>query len=103
MTTSVPAVAFAAVLALVAIGLYGLLVTRSLIRVIVALQILVKGAMVALLLAGRLSGQVQTGQSLALTVIVADTIVAVVALSFAVQVRKHFGSLDVQALTTLKR
>ncbi|MBE3072936.1 MAG: NADH-quinone oxidoreductase subunit K [Acidobacteria bacterium] len=103
MTTSLPAVAFAAVLVLVAVGLYGLLVTRSLIRVIVALQILVKGAMVALLLAGRLSGQVETGQSLALTVIVADTIVAVVALSLAVQVRKHFGTLDVQALTTLKR
>lgn len=103
MTTSLPAVAFAAVLVLVAVGLYGLLVTRSLIRVIVALQILVKGAMVALLLAGRVSGQVETGQSLALTVIVADTIVAVVALSLAVQVRKHFGTLDVQALTTLKR
>ncbi len=103
MTTSLPAVAFAAVLVLVAVGLYGLLVTRSLIRVIVALQILLKGAMVALLLAGRLSGQVETGQSLALTVIVADTIVAVVALSLAVQVRKHFGTLDVQALTTLKR
>ena len=103
MTTSIPAVAFAAVLGLVAVGLYGLLVARSLIRIIVALQILVKGAMVALLLAGRLSGQIETGQSLALTVIVADTIVAVVALSLAVQVRKHFGSLDVEALTTLKR
>jgi NADH-quinone oxidoreductase subunit K len=103
MTTSVPAVAFAAVLVLVAVGLYGLLVTRSLIRVIVALQILVKGAMIALLLAGRLSGQVETAQSLALTVIVADTIVAVVALSLAVQVRKHFGTLDVQALASLRR
>ena len=103
MTASIQSVAFAAVLGLLAIGLYGLLVTRNLIKVVVALQVLVKGAMVALLLAGHLSGQVQTGQSLALTVIVADTIVAVVALSLAVQVRKHFGTLDVQALTTLRR
>ncbi len=103
MNVSLPAAAFVAVLGLLGIGLYGLLVTRSLIRVIVALQILVKGAMVALLLAGRLSGQIQTGQSLALTVIVADTIVAVVALSLAVQVRRHFGTLDVQSLTTLRR
>ena len=103
MTVPLSIATFVVVLGLLGIGLYGLLVTRSLIRVIVALQILVKGAMVALLLAGRLSGQLQTGQSLALTVIVADTIVAVVALSMAVQIRKHFGTLDVQALTTLRR
>ena len=59
--------------------------------------------MVALLLAGRLSGQIQIGQSLALTVIVADTIVAVVALALAVQVRRRFGTLDVGALSTLRR
>src|SRR5512137_639373 len=103
MTVSLPAAAFATVLVLIACGLYGLLVARSLIRIIIALQILVKGAMVALLLAGELSGQIETAQSLALTVIVADTIVAVVALSLAVQIRKHFGTLDVSALTTLRR
>jgi multisubunit Na+/H+ antiporter MnhC subunit len=103
MTLSISAAAFAAVLVLLACGLYGLLVARSLIRIIVALQLLVKGAMVALLLAGRVNGQIQTAQSLALTVIVADTIVAVVALSLAVQVRKYFGSLDVEGLTTLRR
>jgi NADH-quinone oxidoreductase subunit K len=92
-----------AVLGLLGIGLYGLLITRNLIKVVVGLQIVVKGAMVALLLAGRASGQLQTAQSLALTVIVADTIVAVVALALAVQVRRAFGTLDLQALTTLKR
>jgi NADH-quinone oxidoreductase subunit K len=103
MNPSISSAAFAVVLGLLGIGLYGLLISRNLIKVVVALQVLVKGAMVALLLAGRLSGQVQPGQSLALTVIVADTIVAVVALSLAVQIRKHFGTLDVAALTTLRR
>lgn len=96
-------VALVAIFVLVAAGLYGLLVVRNLIKVVVALQILVKGAMVALLLAGRLSGQIQVGQSLALTVIVADTIVSVVALALAVQVRRRFGTLDVGALSTLRR
>lgn len=91
------------VLGLLGIGLYGLAVTRNLIKVVVALQLLVKGAMVAVLLAGRMSGQIGTGQSLALTIIVADTIVAVVALALAVQVRRRFGTLDVSALTTLRR
>ncbi len=103
MSLSLPVLAVVAVLELVGIGLVGLLTTRNLIKVVVGLQILVKGAMLALILAGRLSGQVQTGQTLALTVIVADTIVSVVALAFAVQVRRHFGTLDIQALSTLRR
>ena len=103
MSLSLPLMAAVAVLGLLGIGLLGLLVTRNLIKVVVGLQVLVKGALLALLLAGRLSGQVQTGQTLALTVIVADTIVSVVALALAVQVRRQFGTLDLQALSTLRR
>jgi NADH:ubiquinone oxidoreductase subunit K len=36
-------------------------------------------------------------------VIVADTIVAVIGLALAVQVRKHFGTLDINILRTLRR
>ncbi len=103
MTLSLPLLAAVAVLELVGIGLVGLLVTRNLIKIVVGMQILVKGAMVALVLAGKLSGQLQTAQTLALTVIVADTIVSVIALAFAVQVRRQFGTLDLQALSTLRR
>jgi NADH-quinone oxidoreductase subunit K len=103
MTLPFPLVTAVGVLGLLGLGLVGLLVTRNLIKVVVGLQVLVKGALLALLLAGRLSGQIQTGQTLALTVIVADTIVSVVALAFAVQVRRQFGTLDLQALSTLRR
>lgn len=103
MCISLPLLAAVAVLELVGLGLIGLLVTRNLIKVVVGMQILVKGAMIALVLAGKLSGQLQTAQTLALTVIVADTIVSVVALAFAVQVRRQFGTLDLQALSTLRR
>ncbi len=103
MTLDIPTLAVVAVLGLLGVGLYGLLIVRNLIKVVVAMQIMVKGAMVALILAGRATGQLQTGQTLALTVIVADTIVSVVALALAVQVRRAFGTLDAQALTTLRR
>ncbi len=96
-------VAAVGVLGLLGIGLYGLLITRNLIKVVVALQILVKGAMLALVAAGYVNGRIQVAQSMALTVIVADTIVAVVALALAVQVRRCFGTLDIKALTTLRR
>ena len=87
----------------VGIGLYGLLIARNLIRVIVCLQIAVKGAMLALVLAGKLTGKVPLGQSMAMTVIVADTIVAVVALALAVQAKRLFGTLDLEALSRLRR
>jgi NADH-quinone oxidoreductase subunit K len=91
-----------AVLCLAGIGFYGLLAMRNLVKIIVALQILAKAAILALLAAGKLSGQINLGQSLALTVIVADTIVAAVALAMAVQVRRRFGSMDLEPLSHLK-
>ncbi|MEJ2706812.1 MAG: NADH-quinone oxidoreductase subunit K [Anaerolineales bacterium] len=93
---------FVGVLGLLGVGLYGLMVTRNLIKVVVALQILVKAALLGLILAGNLSGAVNLSQSLAITVIVADTIVAVIGLSLAVQIRRHLGTLDVKALSRLR-
>ncbi len=103
MIFSLPNIAIVVVLGLFGVGLYGVLISRNLIKVVVGLQIAVKGALVAFVLAGRLSSQVDVGQSLALTVIVADTIVAVVALALAVQVRRKFGTLDIPSLTSLRR
>jgi NADH-quinone oxidoreductase subunit K len=103
MNLSVPTVIFIAAAALLGIGFYGLLAVRNLIKVIVALQILLKGMMLGFVLAGRMAGDVTLGQSLAIIVIVVDTIVAVVGLALAVQIRKHFGTLDIKALTTLRR
>jgi len=91
-----------AVMGLVGAGLYGLLITRNLIKVVNALQILVKGALLALVAAGQASEQVNLGQSLAVTVIVADTIVAVVGLGLAVQAKRLLGTLDVKALSNLR-
>ena len=103
MTDTTLTVVIVGVLALVGVGLYGLLAVRNLIKVIVALQIMVKGALLALVAAGSLSGQPTLGESLAATVIVADTVVAVVGLALAVQVRRMVGTLDVQALSQLRK
>lgn len=98
-----PIIVMAAVIGLVGIGFYCLLVTRNMIRVVVGLQIVVKGAMLALVLIGQMRGQGALGQSMALTVIVADTIVAVLGLALAVQVKRRMGTLDLNDLSNLKR
>ncbi|MGE5776218.1 MAG: NADH-quinone oxidoreductase subunit NuoK [Chloroflexota bacterium] len=90
------------IIGLLGVGLYGLLITRNLIKVVMVLQILIKAVILALVLAGKLSGQLGLGQSTAATVIVADTIVAVVGLALAVQVRRRFGTLDVPKISTMR-
>jgi NADH-quinone oxidoreductase subunit K len=96
-------IALLGVLGLIGIGLYGLLITRNLIKVVVALQVLVKGALLALVAAGAVSGKINLGQSLAVMVIVVDTVVAVIGLALALQVKRRMGTLDVKELATLKK
>lgn len=90
------------VIGLLGVGMYGLLITRNLIKIVLVLQILVKSAVLALVLAGKIGANLGLGQSLATTVIVADTVVAVVGLALAVQVRRRFGTLDVTRISTLR-
>jgi len=103
MTLTSSSIFIITVIGLFSIGIYGLMAIRNMIKAIVALQLMVKGAMLAFVLAGNINGNVQQGASMALTVIVADTIVAVIGMALAVQVRKHIGTLDIKALTKLKR
>jgi NADH-quinone oxidoreductase subunit K len=101
MLTSLNVILFG-VASLLGLGLYGLLITRNLIKVVMVLQILIKAVILALVLAGKSSGNMGLGISTAATVIVADTIVAVVGLALAVQVRRRFGTLDVTKISTLR-
>lgn len=98
-----PVIIFMCVIGLLGVGVFGLLIVRNLIKAVIALQVLAKGAMLCLVLAGKLTGQIQLGQSMALTVIVADTIVAVVSLALAVQIRHRFGTLDIKSLSSLRK
>ncbi|MFN8447626.1 MAG: NADH-quinone oxidoreductase subunit K [Anaerolineae bacterium] len=95
-------IALVGVLGLLMIALYGLLILRNLLKIVVALQLLGKAAALALVMAGSISGQLSLGQSLAVTVIVVDTMTAVIALALAVKVRQRCGVLDVRALSTLR-
>ncbi|MEW5869403.1 MAG: NADH-quinone oxidoreductase subunit K [Chloroflexota bacterium] len=95
-------IVLAGIIGLLGIGLYGLMVVRNLIKMVAVLQILVKAAVLGLVLAGKISGQLYLSQSLAATVIVADTVVAVIGLALAVQIRRRMGTLDLKEIATLK-
>jgi NADH-quinone oxidoreductase subunit K len=95
-------IAWVGVIGLLGIGFYGLMACRNLIKIIVALQILVKGALLGLVAAGNINGQINLGQSMVLTVIVVDTIVAVMGLALGVQIRRRLGTLDIRDLSSLR-
>jgi NADH:ubiquinone oxidoreductase subunit K len=84
------------------IGIYGLLASRHLIKVMIALQIVVKAALLALVIAGDVVGQVNLAQSIALTMIVVDTIAAVLGLALIVQIKRRTGVLDTNELARLR-
>jgi NADH:ubiquinone oxidoreductase subunit K len=84
------------------IGIYGLLASRHLIKVMIALQIVVKAALLALVIAGDAVGQINLAQSIALTMIVVDTIAAVLGLALIVQIKRRTGVLDTNELAQLR-
>lgn len=96
------AVLWGTVALLAALGLLALLTRRNLVQLVIGLQLLGKSAALALLVAGRAAGQPALAQSLALSVIVADTIVAVIALALIVQIKRRCGALDIRALSGLR-
>ncbi|MGA2612906.1 MAG: NADH-quinone oxidoreductase subunit K [Spirochaetia bacterium] len=100
---SVWSISLVAVFALVMVGLYGLLIMRNLIKIVVSLQVFAKGTILVMVVAGGMQGQLAVGSSLAVTVIVADTVVTVIALALAIQVRRYCGTLDSRAISSLKR
>ena len=85
------------VVGLLGVGFYGLLVSRNLIKIVLSLQILAKAAILVLVAAGQANGQIDLGQSLALTVIV-----AVMGIALGVQIRRRTGTLDVRKLSSLR-
>jgi len=103
MSGGVWTIVMVAVFGLVAIGIYGLLIVRNLIKIVVALQVFAKGTILIMVAAGGMSGRPAVGQSLAITVIVADTVVTVMALALAIQVRRWCGTLDTRVISKLRR
>jgi NADH-quinone oxidoreductase subunit K len=93
---------FVAGFLLLGIAWYGLLITRHLLKLIAVLQIMVKAILILLLAAGQANGNMALTQSLMLSVISADTMLAVVALALAVQIFRRTGTMDVRVLSKLK-
>lgn len=94
---------YVAAMALVAIaGIYYLLVTTNLIRALIGLELVTKSITLGLVLVGRLTGNLGVGQALAITLIVVEVVVMVVAAGLILLSHKHTGKVDTRELRGIK-
>ena len=99
---SITTILIIGVLGIFMVGFYALLTTRNMIKIIVALQILVKAALLALITAGYINGNVSEVESMCITVIVADTVVAVIGMALAILMKRNIDTLDIREISNLK-
>jgi len=84
------------------IGLYCLLVSKNLLRLLIGVEILSKACILALISAGQVSGKMATAQTLAVTMIVVEVVVVATALGIIIKSHGVTGSLDMWNLRKLK-
>ena len=84
------------------IGLYYALVTYNLIRVLIALELLIKAVTLLIVVVGYVSAHTALAQALVITMIVIEVVVMVVAMGVVIGVRGHTGSLDTIKVSDLK-
>jgi NADH-quinone oxidoreductase subunit K len=93
---------FAFFLLLMIAGLWCMLATYNLLRMLVGLEILMKSVTFFLIAAGYLSGRMALAQSMAITVIVIEVVVVVVAAGLILGFYRKTDSLSVRNTRELK-
>ena len=83
-------------------GLYCILVTRNLMRVLIGLELLTKGVTLLLILAGYMTGRSALAQAVVITLIVIEVVVIAVMAGVILSIYRHTGSLDAGNLKSLK-
>lgn len=83
-------------------GFYGVLVTRNLIRALIGVELLTKAVTLLLVLAGYVANRIALAQSLAITLIVIEVAVIVVAISVVLCFYKHTRSIDTDQMRSIK-
>lgn len=96
------AILIVTVVLVLGIGAYSLIVTRNLMRILLSVEILMKGATLLLIGAGYVTGDMATAQAFVITVIVIEVVLLVVATGIVLGVYKANGTLNTRELNNLK-
>lgn len=96
------AILIVAVVLVLGVGAYSLIVTRNLMRILLSVEILMKGATLLLIGAGYITGDMATAQAFVITVIIIEVVLLVVATGIVLGVYKANGTLNTRELNNLK-
>jgi NADH-quinone oxidoreductase subunit K len=83
-------------------GIYCMLVSFNLIRIVIGFEILVKAATLLIILVGYICGRTALAQSIVITLIVIEIVVMVVAGGVALWAFRHNKNIDPRNLGNLK-
>ena len=84
------------------VGLYSLVTTRNLIRVLIALEVLIKAVTLLIIASGYAAGQIALAQALAITLIIIEVAVIVVAVGVVLCLFRHHKSVDATLIRNIK-
>ena len=87
---------------LLVVGLYCLVVSRNLIRILIGLEILTKAVTLLLALGGYASGRMAQAQSFIVVLIAIEVVVIAVAAGIVIGAHEHQGDLDARQLRQLR-
>ena len=91
-----------AIVLIAATGIYCIIATHNLIRVLIALELLNKAATLLIALAGAVSGQMALAQCYIIALIIIEVVVTAVGAGIAIAVHAKDGSLDLRQLLKAK-
>lgn len=81
-----------------AIGIYSLLVTHNLMRILISIEILTKGVTLLLIVAGYISGQMDLAEAYVITVIIIEVVLLAVATGLVLGLSRANGTLDTRKM-----
>ena len=83
-------------------GLYCILVTRNMIRIVIGIELLMKAVTLLLIAVGYITNRTALIQAFIITIIVIEVVIATVAGGIAIRVFAHTDSIDATRLRKLK-
>ena len=87
---------------LIAVGAYGIIVTRNLMRIVLSVEVLTKAVTLVIIGAGYETGNMGVAQSFVITIIVVEVMLLVIATGLLFGAFKNNGSLITDKLNNLK-
>jgi len=85
-----------------AAGVYCIIATRNMIRILIALELLIKSVTLLIAVAGVQCGQLALAESFIIALIVIEVVVTAIGAGITIAVHARCGSIDLRKLTNLK-